>query len=154
MNTRAILVASFAALAVGAAAPGLAAGPSEGQAGGSDAASQGQATPLGPGMIQGRRHGRMMGGWAEDRTPGDWRGRADEEARGGPCGGSWGPGAYGMGLGMMGGPMMGMMGGWSGAAGGGMDRKTAMQMRGEMMRAMGDILLKYADKMPDTPAKP
>jgi hypothetical protein len=60
--------------------------------------------------------------------------------------------------------MMGMMG--SGAMGGGMmqrcpmamgaglDRKTAMTMHGEMMRAMGDILIKYADKVQEPAAKP
>jgi hypothetical protein len=55
----------------------------------------------------------------------------------------------GMSAGMMnGGGMMGMMGGCpmmgapSGANG-----KVVMQMHGEMMRAMGDIVMKYADKL-------
>ena len=42
-------------------------------------------------------------------------------------------------------PMMG------GAAG--MDPKTAMRMHGEMMRAMGDIMLKYADQAGTAPSK-
>lgn len=52
----------------------------------------------------------------------------------------------GMGHGMMGMmgncPMMGM--------GGGLNGKAMMQMHGEMMRAMGDIMIKYADKF-ETP---
>jgi hypothetical protein len=35
----------------------------------------------------------------------------------------------------------------------GLDRKTAMQMHGEMMRAMGDILVKYADKVTEPAPK-
>lgn len=57
-------------------------------------------------------------------------------------------GAMQGGGGMMGG-MMGscpMMGGTTGANG-----KVMMQMHGEMMRAMGDIMIKYADKL-ETPA--
>lgn len=52
------------------------------------------------------------------------------------------------GHGMMGGGMMGMMdscpmmGAMSGP-----NSKVLMQMHGEMMRAMGDILIKYADKL-------
>lgn len=51
---------------------------------------------------------------------------------------------------MSGGGMMGMMGG-SGMMGGGMmgmasDART-MQMRGEMMKAMGDIMVKYGKMM-------
>jgi hypothetical protein len=49
--------------------------------------------------------------------------------------------------GMMGDGAMGgsMMEGCPMAMGAGLDRKTAMKMHGEMMRAMGDILIKYAD---------
>ncbi len=52
--------------------------------------------------------------------------------------------------GMMGGGMMsgGMMGAASGANG-----KVMMQMHGEMMRAMGDIMIKYADKL-EVPSSP
>jgi hypothetical protein len=55
------------------------------------------------------------------------------------------------GMGGMGGGMMGncpMMGGNTG-----MDPKTAMRMHGEMMRAMGDIMLKYADQAGTAPSK-
>ncbi len=53
--------------------------------------------------------------------------------------------------GMMGGGMMGscpMLGAASGT-----NSKVMMQMHGEMMRAMGDIMIKYADKfeMPSSP---
>lgn len=57
----------------------------------------------------------------------------------------------GMGMGGMGGGMMGscpMMGGDMG-----MDPKSAMRMHGEMMKAMGDIMLKYADRIQTPPAK-
>jgi hypothetical protein len=50
-----------------------------------------------------------------------------------------------MGMGGMSGDMMGscpMIG-----ANAGMDPKTAMRMHGEMMRAMGDIMLKYSDQL-------
>jgi hypothetical protein len=56
-----------------------------------------------------------------------------------------------MGMGGMGGGMMGscpMMGGNMG-----MDPKTAMRMHGEMMKAMGDIMLKYSDQAGATPSK-
>lgn len=35
-----------------------------------------------------------------------------------------------------------------------MDPKTAMQMHGEMMKAMGDIMLKYADRIQSREMKP
>ncbi|WP_237174024.1 hypothetical protein [Paracandidimonas lactea] len=59
-----------------------------------------------------------------------------------------------MGGGMMGGGMMGMMGScpMMGAAGGA-NSKVMMQMHGEMMRAMGDIMIKYADKL-EVPSSP
>ncbi len=59
-----------------------------------------------------------------------------------------------MGDGMMGGGMMGMMGScpMMGAAGGA-NSKVMMQMHGEMMRAMGDIMIKYADKL-EVPSSP
>lgn len=54
----------------------------------------------------------------------------------------------GMDSGMMRGGMMGMMGGcpMMGASSGA-NGKVMMQMHGEMMRAMGDIMMKYADKL-------
>ncbi|CAM5378605.1 hypothetical protein [Eoetvoesiella caeni] len=56
--------------------------------------------------------------------------------------------------GMMSGGMMGMMGScpMMGAAGGA-NSKVMMQMHGEMMRAMGDIMMKYADKL-EVPSSP
>jgi hypothetical protein len=33
------------------------------------------------------------------------------------------------------------------------DPKTSMQMQGEMMKAMGDIMLKYADRLDASPSK-
>lgn len=45
-----------------------------------------------------------------------------------------------MGGGMMGGGTMGMMGGQS-------DSPRMMQMRGEMMKAMGEVLMKYGKAM-------
>jgi len=69
-----------------------------------------------------------------------------------------GPGmGQGMGWGMgpgvgMGPGMMGMMGNCPMmSAEGGLNRKAMMQMHGEMMRAMGEIMIKYADKI-ETPA--
>jgi hypothetical protein len=53
-----------------------------------------------------------------------------------------------MGGGMMGGGMMGMMGSCPMmSAASGANGKVMMQMHGEMMRAMGDIMIKYADKL-------
>jgi len=50
--------------------------------------------------------------------------------------------------GMVGGGMMGMMGSCPMmGGGGGPNGKVMMQMHGEMMRAMGDIMMKYADKL-------
>ena len=51
-------------------------------------------------------------------------------------------------MGPMGGPMMGMMPMMSGDA---KQQAEMMAMRGEMMKAMGDIMLKYAERM--RPAK-
>ena len=54
----------------------------------------------------------------------------------------------GMGPGMMGGGMMGMM---PMLGGDGTPSPDMMAMRGEMMKAMGDIMMKYAQRM--QPAK-
>lgn len=66
------------------------------------------------------------------------------------AGGPMGP----MGAGMMGPGMMGPMMGMAALPPG--NEKIAMQMHGEMMKAMGDILMKYADKIqiPAPPAAP
>lgn len=102
MNTRMIVMASFAALAIGVGVPGVAAEQDQNQAGGA-------------GMM-----------------------RAAQEP--GPVG----PGGH----------MGGMMGACPAMTGAGLDPGTAMRMHGEMMRAMGDILVKYADKVQSSPPKP
>ena len=69
--------------------------------------------------------------------------------QGGMMGGGMGPGM--MGPGMMGGGMgPGMMG--PGMMGGGDPKQQAemMAIRGEMMKAMGDIMMKYAQRMQST----
>jgi hypothetical protein len=68
----------------------------------------------------------------------------------GMMGGGMGPGMMGggMGPGMMGGGMMGMM---PMMGGDGTASADMMAMRGEMMKAMGDIMMKYAQRM--QPAK-
>lgn len=56
--------------------------------------------------------------------------------------------------GMMGGGMMRMMGSCPMmSAASGANGKVMMQMHGEMMRAMGDIMIKYADKL-EVPSSP
>lgn len=57
----------------------------------------------------------------------------------------------GKGMGGMGGGMIGgcpMMGGDMG-----LDPKTALRMHGEMMKAMGDIMIKYSDQAGTSPSK-
>lgn len=142
MNTRTILIASCAALAIGASAPGAAATDALAQAGGPGMMQPGQggngARPMmqegGSWGMMGSRQGGMMD---------DPQGRM-----------SSGQGMRGGMMGMMGGGIMGMMGACPAMDGAGLDPKTAMQMRGEMMRAMGDILVKYADKIQPPGAKP
>ena len=61
--------------------------------------------------------------------------------------------------GMMGGGMCGMMGGMGsmmGGMGGGSDPQTlarTLQLRGEIMKAVGDVLIKHAQTLAATPAK-
>lgn len=64
---------------------------------------------------------------------------------GGPGAGASAPMGGCPGMSMMGGgmPMMGMMG----MMGGAHESPRAMQMHGEMLRAMGDILIKYGKMM-------
>jgi hypothetical protein len=50
--------------------------------------------------------------------------------------------------------MMGLMEGCPAMIGPELDRKTAMRMHGEMMRAMGEILIKYADQVEAPATKP
>jgi len=82
---------------------------------------------------------------------GPWRMRREgrESREGMP--GRWGGRMYD---GMMPGPMAGMMGNCAMAEQfSGANAKVLMQMHGEMMRAMGDIMMKYADKF-QAPASP
>jgi hypothetical protein len=74
--------------------------------------------------------------------------------------GHHGPGQHGPGRRHMGdpmGPMMGMgMGGMMAMMGPGADPKMAaqmMEMRGEMMKAMGEILVKYGQRMQSAPPR-
>ncbi|WP_345797487.1 hypothetical protein [Castellaniella sp. MT123] len=128
MNTKMIVIASFAALAIGAGAPSVAATDAPAQAGGPGMMQQGQAGSGVPPMMRGGGSWGMMDGQQGGMRSGQWM-------RGG----------------MMGGGMMNACPAMDGA---GLDPKTMMQMRGEMMRAMGDILVKYADKIQPPAAKP
>ncbi len=97
---------------------------------------------------QGTMGGGMMG------IHGGGQGDEDASHAGVREGGRMHSGMMGMmGGGAMGGGMMSMMEGCPMAMGAGLDRKTAMKMRGEMMRAMGDILIKYADKIQEPATK-
>ncbi len=123
MNTKRLLAASLSAFLLGMGGISLA------------ATSAGNDTSMmqheSPGMEHGAQGASMMGGGM----------------MGGMMSGMMGGGMMGnmMRGGMMGGcPMMG--------AGAGLDRKAAMQMHGEMMRAIGDIMIKYADKIETPPA--
>ncbi|MFA7474674.1 MAG: hypothetical protein WCY95_02595 [Castellaniella sp.] len=140
MNTRMIVMASFAALAMGVGVPGVAAAHGQDQAGGAGMMRAGQ----GPGPMGQRGDMDDMMGVLPDGVAAGPRG-------GGMPGGYGMPGGGRMGYGVLGG---GMMGACPVMAGAGLDPGTAMRMRGEMMRAMGDILVKYADKIPASPPKP
>ena len=59
----------------------------------------------------------------------------------------------GGGGGMMGPGMMGGMPGMAGMMGGGPPDPRMMQMRGEMMKAMGDIMIKYGKMMEAPPSR-
>ncbi len=125
MNTKKLFVALLAATLLGAAGWSFAAGPG---------APGEQATPGMQGM-----NGAMTGNMGADGAMGPTSG---------------GMMASGM-MGMMGGGMMGpMMGGCAPLAQASpANQKLAMRMRGEMMQAMGAILIKYADKFQPQPAK-
>jgi hypothetical protein len=124
MNTKLLLGASFAALAMGFGGAGVASAQGSNpapnmqneSAGMGGAMGRDGSSPMGHQMRGGMHRGRMQGGMM-DGCP------------------------------MMGGMMDGMMGGASGA-----NAKVMMQMHGEMMRAIGDIMVKYADKIQTTPA--
>ena len=125
MNAKTILAASLAVLAIGAGAPSVAA--VAGQSGSGDS-------------------GMMQRGGSSGQSPSMMGSAASSGATSGGMMGMMGGGA-------MGGGMMNMMEGCPMAMGSGLDRKTAMKMHGEMMRAMGDILIKYADKVQEPATK-
>ena len=85
--------------------------------------------------------------WGAPAMSGSMMGNMGANGAMGPMGG--GPMGSGM-MGMMGGGMGGYpaTGQWSPG-----NEKLAMKMRGEMMQAMGKILIKYADKIEPRPAK-
>lgn len=173
MNAKTILAASLAALAIGVGGMGVAAAATQGNSGSSGTTQQGGspeqspstmggATPSGAGGsgmmggtgTQGAMGGGMMGmhGAGQDNEGDSYaRMREKERTHGGMMGSGMGGGM--MGSGAAGNGMMGMMGGCPMAMGAGLDRKTVMKMRGEMMRAMGDILIKYADKIQEPATK-
>lgn len=136
MITKNLLVAALSVAVLGVGSASLAA-PTDGSV-------PGTASAVPPSMIAG-----PVAGNVESRGPMGY----------GPMGyGAMGYGAMGygpMGYGMMGGAAVagggGMMGACPGMMGGaGLDSATAMRMHGEMMRAMGDILVKYAGKAEPT----
>lgn len=122
MDTKAMLIAPLTALLLAVSGAGLAATPS-----GDDTAT----TP--------NYQSRMMQDGGASQMPHMRRGGMSDA---GMMGGS-----------MMGGGMMGMMGScpMMGAVGG-PNGKVMMQMHGEMMRAMGEIMMKYADKLEMPPS--
>lgn len=123
MNMKALFIAPVTALLLGVSGAGAAATPS------GDGTSTGMKAE--PGMMHNddaTQMGQMKPGRMKDHGM--------------------------MGDGMMSGGMMGMMGScpMMGAASGA-NSKVMMQMHGEMMRAMGDIMIKYADKL-EVPSSP
>jgi hypothetical protein len=154
MTAKTILVASLATLAIGVAAPGVAATATQSDSGGSgmmqqDAGSGQNSSTMGDAGAQGATGGGMMGMHGG--------GQGDEGASHAGMREGWRMHGGMMGMmgrgGAMGSGMMGMMEGCSMAMDAGLDRKTAMKMHGEMMRAMGDILIKYADKVQEPATK-
>lgn len=151
MTAKTILAASLATLAIGVAAPGIAATATQSESGGSgmmqqDAGSGQNSSTMGDAGAQGATGGGMMGMHGG--------GQADEGASRAGMREGWRMHGGMMGRGgAMGSGMMGMMEGCSMGMDAGLDRKTAMKMHGEMMRAMGDILIKYADKVQEPATK-
>jgi hypothetical protein len=129
MNTKALLTAPLAAclfgmsVAVLAVTPGTDATSVRAESGATPTEAQDERSPQMGQMKRGGMHERgMMGGGM---------------MHGGMTHG-----------GMMDGGMMSMMGGCPMmSAANGSNEKVMMQMHGEMMRAMGDIMMKYADKL-------
>ena len=140
MHAKTIVAASLAALAFGLGAPSIAATAAQSGSEGSGLMQQnggsGQNSPM---MGNAASPGAMGSGMMGMRSGGQ-----------GDAGASHASIREG---GHMQGGMMGMMEGCPMAMGAGLDRKTAMKMHGEMMRAMGDILIKYADQVQEPAAK-
>lgn len=162
MNTKKLLATTFAAVLLNAGGLALTAAHAEASmpmqvrasSMGAEAPAyanpqqwaQGGGGPMGGGQM-GMGRGQMGGG-----QMGMGRGQMGGGQMGmgrGPMGG----GQMGMGRGMMGGGPMGMMGDcpMMGASNG-LNGKVMMQMHGEMLRAMGDIMMKYADQFETPPA--
>jgi hypothetical protein len=129
MNTKALIIAPLVAVSLGVGGLALATGTT------GDGVESMQSEP---GMMQ------SSNGMGMAQTKSDGMGSHDMTSNGM------------MGSGMMGGDMMGMMNScpmMSAASGpmmgnaNGPNSKVMMQMHGEMMRAMGDIMIKYADKL-------
>ncbi|CAM5791496.1 hypothetical protein CCAE64S_02800 [Castellaniella caeni] len=153
MNAKTILAASFAALAIGVGAPSIAATATQSGSEGSgmmqqDGGSGQSSSIMGNAASSGAMGGGMMGMHSGGQG-GEGASHAGIREGGRMQGGMMGM----MGGGAMGGGMMNMMEGCPMAMGSGLDRKTAMKMHGEMMRAMGDILIKYADKVQEPATK-
>lgn len=120
MNIKVFAVATLSAIAMGTSVPLMAAPADSGDANVAQQAATGTRQPMMPNpMMRGEAGPRHMAGA--------------------------GKGGHGIGMGGMMGMGGGMMGPMMGACES-MDPATAMRMRGEMMRAMGDILIKYADQ--------
>jgi hypothetical protein len=134
MNTRALVIAPVAAVLLGVGGWALA----------STSTSNGAASmQSGPGMMQ----STDATGMAQMKS-GDTAG-PDMMSSGMMGGNAMGNGMMGSGMmGMMNScPMMGAASGPMMGAANGPNSKVMMQMHGEMMRAMGDIMIKYADKL-------
>lgn len=150
MNAKTIVAASLAALAIGVGAPGIAATATQSGSEGSGMMQQDGGSGQNSSMMGNAASSRAMGGGMMGMRSG---GQGDAgDAHGGMRAGGRIQGGM-MGDGAMGGSMVGMMDSCPIAMGAGLDRKTAMKMHGEMMRAMGDILVKYADKVQEPAAK-
>lgn len=169
MNTKALIIAPITAFVLSMGGAGLATASSSDSTTAApnvpgtmqDDSTFGPGRMMGQGQGMGQRQGMMgpgqgmMGsgqGRGQGRATGQGQGRSMGQGQGwGMMGQDQGMGqgwGRGMGHGMMGHGMMGMMGNCPMMdMEGGLDQKAMMQMRGEMMRAMGEIMIKYADKL-------
>jgi hypothetical protein len=140
VNTKTILAASFSALAIGVGAPSFAATSAQDHSGAPNMMQQGQGSGQSTSMMGSATSQSAMGGGMMGMRSGKMSNEGTSHS--GMMGGD-----------TMGGGMMGMMSSCPMMMGAGLDRKTAMKMHGEMMRAMGDILIKYADKIKEPTAR-